>query len=126
MIDSDKLLILVDAADTIKASTSETNLHYYTFFAKQEGVWFSYDFQVLRSLYSVSLHEDLKILEEGRYLRTSSDYHLTEKGEQWLDNLPKEATKKTRKEIIDIIQNYINKDEVTLFKEAYARLTRGL
>ena len=125
LIDSDMLLVLVNSAESIKAPTNEVKLHYYAFFAKQEGIRFTYDFQVLRSLYSRALHEDLKNLEEGDYLETGSDFHVTVKGKSWLNNLPNEA-EKTQQKLTEILKQYSGKDEIILFKEAYAKITKGL
>jgi len=125
LVDTDRLMLLINSAESIKASTNEVKLHYYTFFAKVEGVPFIYDFQVLRSLYSTTLHDDLKYLEEGEYLKTGSDFHLADKGKKHLGSLPEEAIK-TQQKLTDILKRYAKKDELTLFKEAYAKITKGL
>jgi len=126
MLDSDRLLVLVDSAEQEKTPTIENRLHYYAFFAKEEGVRFTYNFQILRSLYSTALHEDLKTLEEGRYLVASSGFQLTDKGRDWITRLPEEEIEETRKPIINVIRKYANMDELTLFRDAYAKLTSGL
>lgn len=126
MIDSDMLLLLVDSAAQENAPRSELRLHHYTFFAKYEGIQFTYNYQIQQYLYSVGLHQDLKLLLEGRYLTASSDINLTKKGREWLDTLPSSEKEKVEKIAKKVIKTYAQMNELDLFKTAYAKITRGL
>jgi len=126
MLDSDKLLVLLDSAESEGVPASESRLHYYVFFAKEAGVPFAYNFHILRNLYSAAIHEDLSTLEEGRYIEYGSNFRLTEKGLSWLKRFPPEATEPVRNPIVEILRQYADQNELSLFRNAYAIITKGI
>lgn len=126
MIDSDKLLILVDSAVQMKAPTPESRIHYYTFFTNYSGTYFNYFFQIHQDLHSTKLHEDLAILREGHYLDSGSDFYVTEKGQSWIKRLPSDECEAIRKPINRVLRQYRDADNLTLFRDAYVIITRGI